>query len=128
MSGGNAPLVTLLTLYQIWNPSSYTNLYSLPVGDFYHVSPSAFSEGLTVGTLRATSHSSPRACDHHSSSTLIGGKGGAGPSLLHTMLERPTEYISECKMDVKSTWIPPWHQMDNVSWSLGLFSKTTSWR
>jgi hypothetical protein len=27
-----------------------------------------------------------------------------------------------------STWIPTWHQMDHVSWSLGLFSKTTSWR
>jgi hypothetical protein len=22
--------------------------------------------------------------------------------------------------DVKSTWIPTWHQMDHVSWSLGL--------
>ena len=35
--------------------------------------------------------------------------------------------VCECKMDVKSTWIPTWHQMDRVSWSLGLFSKTTSW-
>ena len=26
-------------------------------------------------------------------------------------------------MDVKSTWIPTWHQVDHVSWSLGLFSK-----
>ena len=26
-------------------------------------------------------------------------------------------------MDVKSTWIPTWHQMDHVSWSIGLFSK-----
>ena len=25
-------------------------------------------------------------------------------------------------MDVKSTWIPTWHRMDHVSWSLGLFS------
>jgi hypothetical protein len=23
-------------------------------------------------------------------------------------------------MDVKSTWVPTWHQMDCVSWSLGL--------
>ena len=30
-------------------------------------------------------------------------------------------------MGVKSTWIPTWHQMDHFSWSLGLFSKTTSW-
>ena len=26
-------------------------------------------------------------------------------------------------MDVKSTWIPTWHQMDHVSWSFGLYSK-----
>ena len=26
-------------------------------------------------------------------------------------------------MDVKSTWIPTWHPMDHVSWSLGLFFK-----
>jgi hypothetical protein len=30
------------------------------------------------------------------------------------MLEGPTEYTSECKMDVKSTWIPTWHPMDDV--------------
>ena len=37
-----------------------------------------------------------RARDHYTSSTLIGGKGGAGgPSLLlHTTLEGPTEYVS----------------------------------
>jgi hypothetical protein len=75
-----------------------------------------------------TSHSRLRAHDHYTSSTLKGGQGGAGPSLLHTTLEGPTEYISECKMDVKSTRIPTWHQTDSVSWSLGLFSKTTSWR
>ena len=28
-------------------------------------------------------------------------------------------------MDVKPTRIPTWHQMTHVSWSLGLFSKTT---
>ena len=27
----------------------------------------------------------------------------------------------------KYAWIPAWHQMDHVSWSLGLSSKTTSW-
>jgi hypothetical protein len=31
-------------------------------------------------------------------------------------------------MNVKSAWVPTWHQMDHVSWSLGVFSKTTSWR
>ena len=44
--------------------------------------------------MRATSHTRLRACDHYISSTLIGGKGGAGPSLLHTTLEGPTEYVN----------------------------------
>ena len=39
-----------------------------------------------------------------------------------------TIIVYECKMDVKSTWIPTWHWMDHVSWSLRLFSRTTSWR
>ena len=37
-----------------------------------------------------------------------------------------TNGVCECKMNVKSTWIPTWHQMDHVSMSLGLFLKTTS--
>ena len=69
--------------------------------------------------LRVTSHTRLRARDHSTSSTLIGGKGGAGPSSLHTMLEGPTECA-------RSTWIPTWHQMDHVSWSLEPFSKSTS--
>ena len=40
--------------------------------------------------LGATSHTRLRARDHCTSSTLIGGKGGAGPSLLHITLEGPT--------------------------------------
>ena len=44
--------------------------------------------------LRATSHTRLRACDHYTSSTLMGGKGGAGPSLLHTPLEGPTKYAN----------------------------------
>ena len=75
-----------------------------------------------------TSHTRVRARDHYTSSTLIGGKGGAGPSsLLHTTA-RGTNRVCECKMDVTSTWIPTWHRMGHVSRSLGLFSKTTSWR
>ena len=35
-----------------------------------------------------------RARDHCTSSTLIGGQGGAGPSLLHTMLGGPKEYVN----------------------------------
>ena len=45
------------------------------------------------------------ARDHYTSSTLIGGKGGAGPSLLHTMLEGPTEYVNARWM-LESIWIP----------------------
>ena len=45
--------------------------------------------------LRATSQTRPRALDHYTSNTHIGGKGGAGPSLLHTtMLEGPTKYVN----------------------------------
>ena len=43
---------------------------------------------------RATSHTRPSARDHYISSTLIGGKGGAGPSSLYTTLEGPTEYMN----------------------------------
>ena len=35
-----------------------------------------------------------RARDHYSSSTLIGGKGGAGPSSLYTTLEGSTKYVN----------------------------------
>ena len=47
----------------------------------------------TWETLRAASHTRLRARDHCTSSTLIGGKDGVGPSpLLHTStLEGPME-------------------------------------
>ena len=44
--------------------------------------------------VRATSNTRLTARDHYTSSTLIGGKGGAGPSSLHTTLEGPTEYVN----------------------------------
>ena len=44
--------------------------------------------------VMATSHMRLRAHDHVTSSTLIGGKDGAGPSSLHTTLEGPTEYVN----------------------------------
>ena len=77
--------------------------------------------------LRTTSHTRSRARDHCISSTLIGGKGGAGPEFA-SHYTWGTNRVCECKMDVKSMWIPTRHQMDHVTWSLGLFSKTTSWR
>jgi len=65
--------------------------------------------------LRATSHTRLRASDRCISSTLIGGKGGVGLSSLQIMFEGPTDGVSECKMDVKATWILTWHQMDHAS-------------
>ena len=44
-------------------------------------------------SFRATSHTRLRARDHSTASILIGGKGGALPSSLHTTLEGPTEYV-----------------------------------
>ena len=44
--------------------------------------------------LRLASHMRLRTPDHYNSSTLISGKGEAGPSSLHTMLERLTEYVN----------------------------------
>jgi hypothetical protein len=51
-------------------------------------------DGVGYVNLRATSHTRLRTRDHCTSSTLIGGKGGVGPSSLHTMLEGPTEYVN----------------------------------
>ena len=50
----------------------------------------------TLGRVqnRATSHTRVRAREHFTSSTLIGGSGGAGPSSLHTTLEGPKEYLN----------------------------------
>ena len=45
-------------------------------------------------TPRAASHTRLRARDHYTSSTVIIGKDGAGPGLLHTTLEGPTEYVN----------------------------------
>ena len=38
--------------------------------------------------------------DHYTSSTLIGGKGRAGPSSLHTTLETPTQYVNARWMEI----------------------------
>jgi len=47
---------------------------------------------ITFWRSRATSKPRLRACDHFTSSTLIGGKGGTGPLSPHTTLEGPTKY------------------------------------
>jgi hypothetical protein len=65
----------------------------------------------------------------YTSSTLVGGKGGARSKFASPHYARGTDgVICECEMDVKFAWTFTWHRMDHVSWSLGLFSKTTSWR
>ena len=48
----------------------------------------------TSEILRATSYTRLRARDHYISSTLIGGRGGASPSLFHTTLEGLTKYVN----------------------------------
>jgi hypothetical protein len=63
-----------------------------------------------------TSHTRLRACDHYTWNTLIGRKNGAGPSSL-SHYAWGTNGVCECKMDVKSTWIPTRHWMDHV-WRL----------
>ena len=45
-------------------------------------------------SIRAISHMRLRARDHSTSNTLIGGKGGAGPSSLPTTLEGHMEYVN----------------------------------
>ena len=54
---------------------------------------SSLVDGLHIW-LRANSHTRLRAHDHYISSTLICGKGGVGPSSLHTTLEGPTKYVN----------------------------------
>ena len=44
--------------------------------------------------LRATSHTGLGAPHHYTANIVIGGKGRAGPSSLHTTLEGPTEYVN----------------------------------
>ena len=75
--------------------------------------------------IRATSPTRLRARDHCTLSTLVGGKGGVGPSSLHIVLEGHNK-VSECTMDIKFTWILTWQQTNNISWSFGLFSQTTA--
>ena len=89
---------------------------------------------MSVLIRRVASHTRPRprprARDHYdASSTLVGGKGGDCPSSLHaSTLEGPTGVCECARWMLKSTWIPTWHHMGHVAWSLGLCSKTTSWR
>ena len=73
--------------------------------------------GLIGQSLRATSPARLRARDHHTSGTLVGGKGGASPSsLLHTTLEGPTEY-----MYVNARWMESLHGfLHGIEWIMFL--------
>ena len=59
-----------------------------------HVKTHLGIEPESVFDVKATSHTRLRAHDHYTSSTLIGGKGGGGPSSLHTTLEGPTVNVN----------------------------------
>ena len=64
----------------------------------HHIRPKGFDK-LRAGShgsqvRRVTSHTRLRARDHCTSSSHIGGKRGASPSLLHTMLEGAMEYVN----------------------------------
>ena len=48
----------------------------------------------TEGNLMGTSHTRLGALDRVTSTTLIGGKGGTGPSSLHIALEGLMEYVN----------------------------------
>ena len=58
------------------------------------------THGLTSSDLglRPTSHTRLRTHDHYASDTLVGGKHGGGPSLLHTMFEGPMEDVNARRM------------------------------
>ena len=84
--------------------------------------------GVRMSGPRATSHMRLWARDRWTSSTLIGGEGGAGPSSLHTTLEGSMEYVN-------ALWMWSLHGfLHGIEWimfylSLGFFlSKTISWR
>ena len=75
--------------------------------------------------IRATSHMRLRARDHFHFKHSHWWKRRSRSKFTASHYNCGTNGACECKMDVKSTWILTWHQMDHVLWSLGLFSKTS---
>ena len=68
----------------------------------------------TWWVFRAVSLTRLQARDQYTASTLLGGKGGAGPKFASHIYAWGTKGVCECKMDEKPTWIPTCHQMDCV--------------
>jgi hypothetical protein len=62
--------------------------------DMNQITPACLTRNDSEGALRATSHTRLRDCDHYASSTLIGGKGGAGQVHFTLTLEGPTEHVN----------------------------------
>ena len=92
--------------------------------DYVQSSPGHSSGAAFILRVSPTSHTRLRARDRCTSSTLNGEKKWWS----RAKFAWGTTWVSECKMDVDPTWIPTWHRMENVSRSLAVFSKTTSWR
>ena len=68
---------------------------------------------LLVHCMRLIAH------DHYTSSTLFGGKGGAGPSSLHTTLEGPTDYVD-------ARWMESLHGfLHGIKWIMFTVTWTT---
>ena len=96
------------------------HIFSLPKGfKITHVSCRKCSRPIvarinpcTSTLLRAASHTRLRARDHYTSSTVIIGKDGAGPGLLHTTLEGPTEYVN-------ARWMSSLHGfLHGIEWTM----------
>ena len=77
--------------------------------------------------LRATSHTRLRARDHNTSTTLIGGKGGAGPSSLRLRDQRSMWMQDGCKVSMDS-YMASTGSCFMVTWIIFFIKKTTSWR
>ena len=84
--------------------------------------------------LTATSHARPRAHDRYLSSTLIGGKGGAGPSSLRLRDQRSEWMRDGCEVYVDSyvasngsCFMVTWSIFKNHLLEVGLTQNRRSW-
>ena len=99
---GGSLFILCVFVYAMWschpiNPINHARCCCcVPRCDLDILSPCCVLIGTWANfmVLRAASHTRLRARDRYISSTLIGGKGGAGPSSLHTTLEGPMEYVN----------------------------------